>query len=487
MKVLVLTPPSPFARNVVRDVLYGCWCKGKRIGGGTVPPYFQILAATVLRQDGHETQFLDAQAEGLDLETVRARAADAGMIVIQTSTMTVNEDAKCLAALKADRPDALTVAFGSHATFMPQHTLAREGIDCAVLREPEFVVRDLARARAKGNGAWREVPGIAFRGPDGEVVQNPPYPLISPLDQLPHPDWDLLPRGVDYFNPLVRRPPFMTTVTSRGCPAKCSYCTAPYFYGEKVRFRTPANVLGEMRALSDRGFREVYFRDEVFTIHRPQVRDLCAGIVAEGLQKRLTWICNARVDMIDEPTVLAMKEAGCRVIKFGVESGDQGVLDAARKGATLAQAVRAFRWCADAGIETHAHFMVGMPGDTERSIAATMRFARELDPTTATFGICTPYPGTPLFEEVARKDPSIADGAQADLSRLHTTGEFNHLYADVSRDALEASVREAYRRFYLRPGYWAKTARRIRGLGDVMRFGVAGSRVVDFAFRGEPA
>ncbi|MBI4229213.1 MAG: radical SAM protein [Planctomycetes bacterium] len=485
MKILVLTPPSPFARNVVRDVLYGCWCKGKRIGGGTVPPYFQLLAATVLRQDGHDTEFLDAQAEGLDLETVRQRASGADVVVIQTSTMTVDEDAKCLAALKADRPDRLTVAFGSHATFMPRHTLARDGIDCAVLREPEFVVRDIVRARATGNGAWKEVRGIAFRNGSGEPHQNPPYPLIQPLDQLPCPDLDLLPKGVDYFNPLVRRPPFMTTVTSRGCPAKCSYCTAPYFYGEKVRFRTPPNVLAEMRHLRDRGFREVYFRDEVFTIHRPQVRALCSAIVQEGLQKDLTWICNARVDMIDRETISAMKEAGCRVIKFGVESGDQGILDAARKGATLAEAVDAFRGCAEEGIETHAHFMVGMPGDDERSIEATIRFAERLDPTTATFGICTPYPGTPLFEEVARKDPSIMDGARSDLSRLHTTGEFNHLYASVDRDTLESSVRRAYRRFYLRARYWAKTARRIRGFDDLMRFSVAGSRVVDFAFRGE--
>ncbi|UCD57652.1 MAG: cobalamin-dependent protein, partial [Candidatus Hydrogenedentota bacterium] len=224
MRILVLNPSSKVTKNVVRDVLYGCWCKGKRIGGGTVPPFALLQVATILFRN-HEGAFLDAQAEQLDCEAVKKDIFDYDVVVISTSTMSFREDAEYLLDLKRVHPRLCTVVFGSHPTFMPQYCLAHDGIDIVVRYEPEFVLRDLMDAIMRGGDEWKSIRGIGYKE-DGRYHLNEKYPFIESLDALPFPDVTLLPTRVDYFNPLVRRMPYITTTTSKGCPGKCVFCTA---------------------------------------------------------------------------------------------------------------------------------------------------------------------------------------------------------------------------------------------------------------------
>ena len=252
-----------------------------------------------------------------------------------------------------------------------------------------------------------------------------------------------------------------------------------------VRFQSAKYMVEEARYFAEHGIREIYFRDDTFFVHKKRDHEFCRRLVEEKLDLR--WIGNARVSQIDKETMELARAAGCHVVKFGVESGDQAVLDRMRKGYRVAQAYDVFRWAKEVGIETHAHVMLGNPGDTVETIRRTIDFVLELDPTTATFGICTPYPGTPLYEEVRRVHPEIGDltfGATSDFSRLHRAGEYNHVFCDAPRDFLEKSVQTAYRRFYLRPDYWMKTVRRVSGWSDMRRFGLAGTRVVDYALFG---
>jgi len=239
-------------------------------------------------------------------------------------------------------------------------------------------------------------------------------------------------------------------------------------------------VLADIDYYLANGIRELYFRDETFTANRRRVIDICKGIVERG--HKFSWICNARVDTVDEEMLRYMKAAGCHLIKFGVESGNQEVLDAIRKGITLEQTHQAFEWCNSVGISTHAHFMVGSPGETHSSLQDTLNLAIEIEPTTATFGICTPYPGTPLFREVAKKDPSIRDGSEnAQMERLHVQGDFNHLYCDVEGPTLRRTVKAFYRRFYLRPSYIAKTVWRMRNATMLRNAIIGGLNVFSFA------
>ncbi|MFH0921220.1 MAG: radical SAM protein [Fibrobacterota bacterium] len=482
MNILVLNPASEFAKNVVRDVLYGCWCGGKRIGGGTVPPFALIQAASVLKNDGHRVRFIDAQAQQLPFEALRPEVERADMVVMASAAMTFREDAAFLARVKEVNPATLTALFGAHPTFMPGYCLSSPAVDAVLRREPEPALRGLARALALGQ-EWRTVPGIAFRR-DGQVVLNPDMPFMEDLDELPFPDVSFLPADIHYFNPIVRRLPYMTASTSRGCPGRCTFCTAPAFDGHRVRYQSADYVVREMEYFRAHGFREVYFRDDTFFVNKARDHEICRALIAKKAD--ITWLAHARIGLIDGETMRLARQAGCHTLKFGVESGVQKILDRSHKGYRVEQAAEAFAWAREAGLRTHAHVMLGMPGDTEETLRTTVRWiVKKLKPSTATFGVCTPYPGTPLFDEVAAAFPAIRDGSASDFKRLHTEALYNTHFCDVPPDALSAWVRRAYRAFYLSPRVWAETLLSVRSADDLKKYLLTASHLFTFMMKGE--
>lgn len=482
MKILVLNPPSKIVKNVVRDVLYGCWCKGKRIGGTKFPPTSLLYVATVLKENGHTVKLLDAGGEGKSISEVKKKIEDYQVAIISTSTMTFNEDTQVLGELKKENNRLTTVVFGSHPTFMPHYSLAKVAVDIIVQREPEYILRDLMDALEKKDGSWKKTRGIGFREKD-KVIINEPYPYIENLDELPFPDRGMLPKDIDYFNPVVKRLPYTTAITSRGCPGKCNFCTVPFFYGKKMRYRSWESIIEEMKLIQSQGYREVFFRDETFTFNKERNVKICQEIIRRRID--LTWICNARIGTIDKETMEVMKEAGCHTIKFGVESGVQKILNNLKKEITIEMIRKTFAWANEMGMNTHAHLMLGSTGETRETIEETINFVKEINPTTVTFGICTPYPGTQLFEEVAREFPEIEDGSACDLRKLHSRGFFNEKFTELTKDELEKSIKRAYRSFYLRPRYLLNALKRIKSWSDFRRAIIAGTNVFDFSLRGE--
>lgn len=479
MKIIVLNPPSKYTKNVIRDLIYGCWCKGKRIGGAKTPPTNLLYVASVLKQEGHDVTLMDAIAEQKPLEEVTKDIKKYDVVVISTSTMSFNEDASVLAELKEENNSLITIIFGSHPTFMPYHSLEKEAIDIIVRREPEFIIRDVVNALEENNDSWKEVRGIGYRE-DGKKILNDFYPFIENLDALPFLDRTMLPKGIDYFSPIVKRIPYTTLMTSRGCPfSKCTFCTVPSFYGNKIRYQSAGRVLEELERIQDEGYKEVWFRDETFTLYKKRNRELCDGIIKEGLD--LSWIANARVGTVDKEMMELMKKAGCHMIKFGVESGVQKILDNIKKGIQIEMTRKTFKWTHEVGIDTHAHLMLGCPGDSRETIEETIKFVKEIDPTTATFGICTPYAGTDLFKEVAKEHPDIEDGSSCNLDKVHETAFFNEFFTDLSSKELESYVKKAYRSFYFRPMYAFKWLRRIRNIDELKRVILAGTNVFEFS------
>lgn len=478
MRILVLIPPSKFSRNVARDLLYGCWCKGKRIAGTQFPPISQLLVATVMRDCGHEVKLLDAAGTETSLETVTEMCRNFDIVVVLTSSMSLNEDAEVLEGLKESNPDLKCVVYGGQVTAEPEATLSREGIDIVIRREPEFALRDLAKAWASGNGAWEDIKGISFRK-DGDVVSNPDYPLIENMDELPVPDRTMLAGEIDYFNPVVKRMPFTTMFTSRGCPGKCTFCSSPTFYGRNIRFRSAESVLNELETVVEQGYREVFFRDEIFTVSKKRVFEVCKGIKERGID--ITWICSARIGSVTLEMMREMKDAGCHMLRLGVESGVQELLDNVKKGIKVEQTKEVFKWAHEAGLDTHAHMMIGIPGETRETLAETMDFIKEVDPTIVTFGILTPYAGTPLFDELREVHPEIGDGTEADLSRLHTESFFNEHFTDLTDEELSTFIRKVYRGFYMRPAYLFKWIKRIGDLDEFKRVALAGMQVMEFS------
>lgn len=483
MKTLFLKPPlKTQARNIVRDFVYGCWCNGKRIGGMQMPPLNDLYVTTHVRNAKLEADFCDAQFE----PERYAAIADAGFrdyqaVAILSSTQSFVEDAALLAEIKLKNPAVRSILFGSHPTFMPQYCLANPAIDYIVMREPEETMARLLECLRDG-GDPAAVSGIGFRAADGSVVITEPRPFMD-MDDLPIPDRTLLPQGIDYFNPVIWQAPYTTMQTSRGCPGKCIFCTAPEFYGRKIRCRSTENVLKEIRILKEQGFKEIFFRDETFTAYRERNHEICRAMIEENLG--LSWIANGRVDMIDRETMRLMKRAGCHMLKFGVESGSEELLKAYRKGTTLEQARRTFRDAAAEGLETHAHLVLGGPGETPESLKKTIAFVKELQPTTASFGLLTPYPGTELFRRVQEKHPEIRDGSASNMANLHIDGFYSETISGMSGQELNRWLLKFYRSFYLRAGYVLKRLSGIRSASQATSLLIAGLNIFNFSLSGK--
>jgi anaerobic magnesium-protoporphyrin IX monomethyl ester cyclase len=477
MNVLVLNPPSKYAKNVVRDLIYGCWCKGKRIGGTKAPPLNLLYVATVLKENGHNVKLLDALAEQKDLTAVRKLAKKADVLIISTSNMSFNEDMEVLTELKKENQKLFTISFGSHVTFMPDSILNTKALDVGVMYEAEFVIRDIVNAINEGK-SWKEVKGMCYK--EGEkVIVNEQYPFIQDLDELPIPDRSFLPKKIDYFNPIVKKVPYTTAMTSRGCPSLCTFCNVPTFYGSKIRARSAENVIKEIEQIISLGYKEIWFRDELFTVYKKRNEEICNYIIENKL--KISWIANGKTNMITKEQMALMKKAGCHMIKFGVESGVQKVLNEVKKGTTVENHRKVFKWSQEVGIDTHAHMMLGMPGDTKETVEETIRFVKEIAPTTVTFGICTPYAGTPLFNHVKEVFPEIADGSCIDLKTLHTDARYNQYYTQLDSEELNKYVRKAYRSFYFRPSYLFKWLTRIRSMDELRRVILAGTQVFSFS------
>lgn len=482
MKTLFLKPPLDGAsRNAVRDFVYGCWCNGRRVGGMQMPPLNDLYVATHARNAGLDIIFLDAQFEPDRYKALLDTAfGGIGAVVLLCSTQSFVSDADLLGEIKRMRPGVKGVLFGSHPTFMPQYCLNNPAVDFIVLREPEETIKELLLClRAGGDPAT--VPGIGFRDSDGTMVLTEQRPFMD-MDSLPIPDRRLLPAGLDYFNPVVHRMPYTTMQTSRGCPGKCIFCTAPEFYGRNIRCRGTNNVLAELKEIKAQGYKEVFFRDETFTAYRKRNEEICRRMIDERLG--LSWIANGRVDMISQDTMALMKQAGCHLIKFGVETGSDDLLRAYRKGTTVEQARKTFAAAAEVGLDTHAHLVLGGPGESPETLTETLHFIKDLNPTTASFGLLTPYPGTILFERVADQHPEILDGSDSNMENLHIQGFYSETISGMSGEALNRWLLRFYRGFYLRPSYLLKRFMSIRSKDQAIALTIAGLNILQFSFSG---
>jgi len=236
-------------------------------------------------------------------------------------------------------------------------------------------------------------------------------------------------------------------ITSRGCPAGCIYCIKHVSYQFGLRIRSPKLLVEEMKILKGYGINNIHMYADLFTVHREQVVELCNLMIEEKLN--IKWTCNSRVDYVDEEMLLLMGKAGCRLISWGIESGNEAILKNARKGADPKKAVQALTWARKAGIMNWGYFIIGLPGETEETIRQTIDFAKKLPIDIALFHVAAPYPGTPFFFEVV-KNGWFRKGTrweQVDMDK-GTVLDYNNLPAEK----LLYWQKRAWREWAFRPG-----------------------------------
>ena len=325
-------------------------------------------------------------------------------------TMTFDNAMEVVSAAKGIDPAIITVMGGPHVTFRAEATLAEHPeLDCIVLGEGEETVAALAHA-IENNRDWHAIQGLAFR--DGqEVVHTGHKPPGIDVDTLPLPARHLLPLG--RYRALNLS---ISMTTSRGCPFKCIFCVGRKMVGAKVRYRDPVKVVDEMESLAAYGFSQINLADDLFTANARHCTAVCNEIINRGL--RVKWTSFARVDTVSAAVLEKMKAAGCTAVSFGIETGSPAILKTIRKGITLDQVVAAVEHCTRAGLQPHASFILGLPGETEKTLQETLTFGARLEKLGVAYGfhLLAPFPGTEVREQCNAYDIRITTN---DWRRYH--------------------------------------------------------------------
>ena len=355
---------------------------------------------------------------------------------------------------------------GAHPTAMPEDSINDESVDFLVLKEGEVTFKELVEFISEGKTNFEDIDGLAFKR-NGKVIINKPRGYISDLDSVPFPARDLLDFKKYKSAPTKRISKYLSTsiLTGRGCPYNCIHCISKCLWNRMCRFRSTKNVVDEIEhCVKKFGIREFNFYDETFTISEDRVIEICDEIIRRRL--KIAWICFGRVNRITRRMVRKMKQAGCRKISFGLESGSQEILDKMRKQATLDMARRAVKIINHEGINVHTSFMLGNVGETKETVKKTIEFAKSLDLDNATFFITTPYPGTDLYDIALEKGNIKKSTKYMDFAPI-TDARPILVQDNLSEDELIKLRKEAFRQFYLRPKYILKKLKQINSLESI--------------------
>jgi len=382
-----------------------------------------------------DSKVVDAPPHKISIEQTVEMGRDFELLVLFTSTPGFDVDVKMANMMKVANPKLKVCFVGPPVTVEPEKTLnATNSIDFVVRREFDHQIVDYANGKP-----LEEIPGVSFRNADGVIVNNPERGVIENLDELP---WvsKVYKRDLDVTNynvPFLLNP-FISLYTSRGCPAMCTFCLWPQTHsGHRWRLRSADDVAAEMAYIKENfpEIKEVFFDDDTFNYQKARTIELCAKLKPLNM----TWSCTSRVTT-DYDTLKAMKEAGCRLLIVGYESGDPQILKNIKKGATVDMAERFTANCRKLGLLIHGDFIVGLPGESRESIRKTIDFAKKLDNETIQVSIAHPYPGTEFYD-YAKKNDLISIGSMTD--------EVGHQLPKVIYPGLdEAELVEWVERFY---------------------------------------
>jgi hopanoid biosynthesis associated radical SAM protein HpnJ len=406
-----------------------------------------------------DSKVVDAPPHRISIPQTVEMAKQFEFLVLYTSTPGFSVDVK-MAAMMKDANPKLRVAFvGPPVTIEPEKTLLENSaIDFLVRREFEYQVADYARGKP-----LEELPGVSFRK-NGQVVHNPEGPAVEDLDALP---WvtKVYKRDLDItrYNVPFLLNPFIAFYTSRGCPALCTYCLWPQTNsGHRWRLRSSDDVANECRDALQQfpNIKEIFFDDDTFNYRKDRTVDLCRKLKPLNF----TWSCTSRVTT-DYDTLKAMKDAGCRLLIVGYESGDPQILKNIKKGATVEMAQRFTANCKKLGLLVHGDFIIGLPGETGETIRRTVDFAKRLDTDTIQVSIAHPYPGTEFYD-YAKKNNLLTIDSMTDEAGHQLP---NIIYPGLDRAELVDWVERFYGEYFFRPRVIWRIVRKAIFNGDERR------------------
>ncbi len=449
MKVLLVYPPTAQAITSILP-------KGVEAQRGAFPPLgILYLAGELEKYNSLKIFAIDAPNQKLNYDEIaqfveREEIEIVGITVLSFHLVDAVELAQ---KIKIHSPKTKIIAGGPHPHIYPKETLSLGVFDAVVLGEGEKSFAELIKN-------INEKKPINIKGvlAQGEQITNEKFPdFIKNLDELAFPARRLLPKEI-YYSVLSAQKPITTAISSRGCPYKCIFCDRPHL-GKKFRARSAENVVSEMEECARMGIKEIVFYDDNFTTQRERVLQIAELVKKEKI--KISWDIRARVGDLKKEDYKLLKEAGLVRIHFGVESGDERLLELIRKQITIDQARSAFKWAKEAGIETLAYFMLGLPSETTETINRTIELAKELEADFVHFSLLMLFPATPIYKMALEKGIIERDLWQEFAQ--HPTTDFSPPIWEENLDKTQliSALSKAYKKFYFRPRYIFSRLRKV--------------------------
>ncbi len=428
------------------------------------------LAANLIKH-GYEADIFDVTFSTYEKLFKKIEEYKPDLVCVSLLTRVIKDINKIMKVVKKINPQAKVIVGDAHATMHPENTFEICDADIIVIKEGEETIIELVKALEKGND-FENIAGIYYKAGDGTIKKTADREPPQDLDSIPFPARHLLPI-LEYSKTALGRTswtvphPATTIIASRGCPAPCSFCAAPILSGRNIRVRSPENVIEEIEVLkSDFGIKGLWFNDDTWGGNKVWAKELLRQMIDKKVN--IKWSCNTRVVAVDQEMLNLMKQAGCKLVSYGVESGSQRVLNKLLiKGITKEKVREAFQMTEKAGIFSQASFMVGIPGETLDEMQETIDFAKEVCPDSILVNITAPLPGLKI-EEFAKQYGIMDEDAMEKMDFMSMpvikTKEF-------TPEQVMKMQHKFIKSFYFNPRYIYKQIRRIRSKEDfLMRY-----------------
>ncbi len=439
LRILMINPPRYKGLQVIREE------RCEIIEGSSVlTPYSLLQAAAIVRDMAEDIKVIDANALDLGFPELERRMEelDYNVLFFKFTPTSFEEDIKVARISKRIRPEAMVVGLCYSIGHLSREVMeeAKE-MDIYIRHEYEVVTSELIKNLDK----LEAVDGITYRK-GNKIILNRDATPIDNYDSLPIAAFDLLPSLEPYYISVNHGKPFTILYTSKGCPFNCMFCNVSK---SKLKLKSVDRIMEEIDYLKKNyNIRTISFFDESFTIDKRRVEELCRRIK----KYKIKWYCNTRVSLVDPQILKLMRDAGCRAISYGCESGSQKILDNVSKGITVEQSKNAINWTYKAGIKMHCSFIFGLPGETKETIDETFRFIRKTLPMSVEFNIATPYPGTRLLDYCVERGYIEKDinwhNLYQDLVHFRT--------GDIPNEYLEKVRKRAYLSVFLNPRWFLR-------------------------------
>ena len=431
--------------------------------GEQVYSYQNLSCASILRDNKYDVKYLHCPTQRLDFAMTKANIDSIAPFAIVIMIEHINANVAEAVSTYAKSKGAFVIWVGPFVTSLYKEQIENDCVDFILREEWDYSVLELVKALETKDDLVN-VRGLVFKNNDKQVIVNDSSDKIMDMDKLPIPAYDLIDLSKFYESVFVAFPA-ATMISSRGCPYNCIYCSYPQtIYGHKFRAMSPERTIREIKYLvEDLGVKEIRFDDDTFNIDEERLIGICKQIIDAGLHKKFCYSVQVRPGLLTDEQAKWLKKSGCRMVLFGVESGNDEILKKIRKGTNKDEIRRGVKIAKKYKLDILNCVMLGFYWDTKETVEDTMNFAFELNAEFTQFSAPTPLPGTDYYDLLDENGCFITK----EWEKHDSVHNSSVVLPNLTNEEINDYLSNFYKRYYRRiPYLWMMIMRMFRSWGN---------------------